>query len=121
MLNINDTRIRAGFLGSDDSLGKTGAFVIGALHVVAIFPPFDTLGGWEHVTVARHDRCPTWEEMCYVKELFWDPETLVWQYHPPLSQYNNFHPFALHLWRKIGFEFPLPPSIFAPRGNSHGQ
>lgn len=67
--------------------------------------------GWEHVSVSLPSRCPTWEEMCYIKNLFWDETDTVIQYHPPKSEYVNAHPYCLHLWRKIGYEFPLPESI----------
>ena len=67
--------------------------------------------GWEHVSVSRRDRCPTWDEMCLVKALFWDEEDCVIQYHPPRSEYVNNHPNCLHLWRPIGVSLPMPPSI----------
>lgn len=29
--------------------------------------------GWEHVSVSiENKRCPSWPEMCVVKDLFWD-------------------------------------------------
>jgi hypothetical protein len=64
---------------------------------------------WEHVSVSLTNRCPNWEEMCYIKSLFWSEEETVIEYHPPKSQYVNCHQNCLHLWRKIGFEIPLPP------------
>lgn len=67
-------------------------------------------GSWEHVSVSRRDRCPTWDEMCQVKDLFWDDEDCVVQYHPPKSSYVNLHPFCLHLWRRVngdGEEVPV--------------
>lgn len=67
--------------------------------------------GWEHVSVSRHDRAPTWDEMCQVKALFWGDDDCVVQYHPPKSEYINNHPYCLHLWRPIGMELPQPPSI----------
>jgi hypothetical protein len=68
--------------------------------------------GWEHVSVSRRDRCPTWDEMCQIKALFWDDEDdCVIQYHPPRSEYVNNHPNCLHLWRPIGVLLPMPPSI----------
>jgi hypothetical protein len=67
--------------------------------------------GWEHVSVSRKDRCPTWEEMCQIKDLFWDDTDCVVQYHPPRSEYVNNHPHCLHLWRQVGCNFPMPPSI----------
>jgi hypothetical protein len=68
-------------------------------------------GGWEHVSMSFCDRCPTWSEMCKVKEIFWNDEECVVQFHPPKSKYVNNHPYCLHLWRKIGAEFEVPPSI----------
>lgn len=70
--------------------------------------------GWEHVSVSitstarQVTRCPTWEEMCYVKSLFWDDEEPVMQLHPPKSMWVNNHPYCLHLWRPIGIAMPLP-------------
>ena len=67
--------------------------------------------GWEHVSVSLNKkRCPTWDEMCTVKMMFWDdPEDIVVQYHPPKRLYVNNHPYCLHLWRFIDFDMPVPP------------
>ena len=58
---------------------------------------------WEHVSVhARRrlqSRIPTWREMCHVKDLFWDPDDLVLQFHPRRADYVNQHEHVLHLWR----------------------
>jgi hypothetical protein len=49
--------------------------------------------------------------MCFVKNLFWDPDECVVQFHPPESEYINNHPNVLHLWRNNRIRFPMPPSI----------
>lgn len=67
--------------------------------------------GWEHVSVSTAARVPIWREMCFVKDLFWEPEDCVVQFHPPASEYVNNHPRCLHLWRHKTLRFPLPPSI----------
>ena len=70
--------------------------------------------GWEHVSVSipSYDRCPTWEEMCFVKDQFWnDPEDVVIQYHPAKKDYVSQHEFCLHLWRKKNQNFETPPSV----------
>lgn len=81
--------------------------------------------GWpppcfEHVSVSVRragnanqsaDRCPTWEEMSFVKDLVWAAEECVIQYHPPRSEYVNCHPHCLHLWRPVGVELPRPPQL----------
>lgn len=66
-------------------------------------------GGWDHVSVSRKDRTPTWEEMTAIKDLLFDPEDCVFQYHPPKSKYVNHHPHCLHLWRSQRERMPMPP------------
>lgn len=73
--------------------------------------------GWEHVSVSLADRCPTWDEMCHVKAVFWQPQECVMQLHPPEDDYVNCHPFCLHLWKPIGEDIPRPPSVMVgPQG-----
>src|SRR5215813_4378868 len=57
--------------------------------------------GWEHVSVSLANRkhVPTWAEMCFVKDLFWEGETGVIQLHPPQSMWVNNVVNCLHLWR----------------------
>ena len=73
-------------------------------------------GGWEHVSVsplnAKRKTCPTWEEMCAVKAMFFGPEERVVEYHPPESEYVNNHSYCLHLWRYTAGDFPHPPTAF---------
>jgi len=70
-------------------------------------------GGWEHVSISLPDRCPTWEEMCWAKNLFWNENETAIQYHPPENdQYVNLHPFCLHIWKPIKQIIPMPPTIF---------
>jgi hypothetical protein len=74
-------------------------------------------GGWEHISVhvsergKQAKRCPTWAEMCYIKDLFFAKDCTVLQYHPAEEDYVNMHPFCLHLWRPVGVEFPKPLKI----------
>lgn len=108
---INRWRARGGELGSDNSYGNNGAFHIpcpetgSTLFVVAS----DGMG-WDHVSVSVVDeeRCPAWEEMCYVKQLFWHEDETVIQYHPAESDYVRCHPWALHMWRPQHAELPKP-------------
>lgn len=81
-----------------------------------------TGAGWEHVSVSlpNKKRCPTWEEMCAIKDLFWDPEEVVVQYHPARSKYVNCHPYVLHLWKPTGRELPAPDSILVGPRMRHG-
>jgi len=104
-------RVRNGLFGSSPKDGNNGGFFVprraGApLKIIAS----DGLG-WEHVSVSLPDRCPTWEEMCRVKALFWDDEDAVMQLHPPRSTWVNNHPYCLHLWRPVEGAIPLPPQF----------
>jgi len=65
--------------------------------------------GWDHVSVSLQNRIPTWQEMCFVKYLFFDPEECVIQYHPPESKYINDTATVLHMWRPHNTEIPMPP------------
>ena len=67
--------------------------------------------GWEHVSVSLQHRTPNWQEMCFVKDLFWSDEECVVQFHPPKSVYVDCHPNCLHLWKPIGATLSMPPSI----------
>ena len=71
-------------------------------------------GGWDHlsVTVADERRCPTWEEMCYVKEQFLGDRAVAMQLHPPAEDNINCHPYCLHIWSPWFERIPLPPKEF---------
>lgn len=64
---------------------------------------------WEHVSVSLPYRCPTWNEMNRVKELFWSDQETVLQFHPRKDQYRNVHPYCLHMWRHKQTNHVLPP------------
>jgi hypothetical protein len=71
--------------------------------------PFDP-PAWEHVSVSLPRRCPTWEEMDFVKNLFFGEDECVIQFHPPRKDWINHHPFCLHLWKPVGVEIIRPPT-----------
>lgn len=107
-------RVRGGRMGSDPSYGNNGAFVISCpatrrkLSIVA-----SDQEGWEHVSVHISNRpndTPTWVEMSFAKELFWQDEEWVVQYHPAKSAYVNCHPGTLHLWKPLNETIPTPPT-----------
>lgn len=113
-------RVKDGPLGSDYSYGDNGYFIIPSIDNSICHPSFFHVIAsdgecWEHLSahirVNGEDRTPTWEEMCFIKGIFWDDEDVVMQLHPKKSEYVNNHPHVLHLWRPIGVEIPTPPSI----------
>lgn len=65
--------------------------------------------GWDHVSVSLPNRCPTWDEMCKIKDLFFDGDECVMQLHPPRSVAVNYHNYCLHLWRPQDQQIPMPP------------
>lgn len=71
---------------------------------------WSTGGGWDHVSVSYPSRTPGWMEMQRAKELFFEDEECVMQLHPKASEYVDFHPHCLHMWRPQGQEIPQPPS-----------
>ena len=107
----NHYRIRKGYLASTEADGNNGVFFI---RVRPGYIPLQVIAsdgeGWEHVSVSRPDRMPTWAEMCRIKAIFWDADDCVIQYHPPESDYVNHHSRCLHLWRPVGVELPRPPA-----------
>jgi len=76
---------------------------------------------WDHISVSLYMtknkkqfsvlRCPTWEEMCFIKNLFFEDEETVVQYHPAASEYVNCHAYCLHLWRPQKATLPIPDKI----------
>jgi hypothetical protein len=101
---LSGGRIREGAYGSDDSWGLCGAFLIQGpcgeqLKIISSNADFPEADGFEHVSVSTRWRCPNWQEMCFVKHLFFREEETVIQFHPQKSEYVNCHPYCLHLWR----------------------
>lgn len=105
---VKDSTGKIENLGTDKSYGNNGLFMFWFNGYEVLCQVSDGLD-WEHVSVTiNRQRTPTWEVMNHVKDLFWDEEDIVIQFHPPKSQYVNRHPFCLHLWRPIGTILPLP-------------
>lgn len=101
----NKFRVRVGPMGSTDSIGNNGCFIIPSDKKPRMFSIIASDGGgWEHVSVHVEDgdkqRTPLWEEMCQVKDIFWDDDDAVIQIHPPRKYYVNVHPHTLHLWKR---------------------
>lgn len=114
---LESGRVTDGPMGSDPSYGSYGAFFVQGpcgeqLKIVASGADEDDemSAGWEHVSVSTRRRPPNWQEMCFVKDLFWLEEECVIQFHPPRSEYVNNHPHCLHLWRPHDNHIRLPPS-----------
>ena len=103
---LKDRRIQKKQLGVD---GMSGWITLKgkSLVFVASFG-----GGWDHVSVSLANRCPTWDEMCEVKDIFFDEHETCVEYHPAKQDYVNVYPYCLHIWRPQDVELPKPPKIF---------
>lgn len=99
-------------LGTSPAGTLYGFFVVRSLAVISSGVPdrHDPSYPWEHVSVSLRNRCPTWEEMSMVKDLFWAPDEGVVQFHPPKAAHINEHPYCLHLWARHGEQLQLPPA-----------
>jgi hypothetical protein len=116
----NRFRIRKTELGTSDAEGNNGAFLIPLdderqmLAIVSDGLEIEAPNQWEHVSVSIRlpngkTETPSWADMCKAKDIFWDKEDLVVQFHPPKSAYVNNHPHVLHLWRAVNYRQPTPP------------
>lgn len=77
------------------------------LHVIA-----SNGGGWDHVSISRDLRTPSWAELEHVKRLFFQDDEVAMQLHVPPKDHVNVHPNCLHLWRPHDVAIPLPPVDF---------
>lgn len=130
-------RVRTGPLASDPEAGNNGAFLI----LVPKHLPTKIKGqaylclisngmGWEHVSVSIYNTkgkngmniMPSWDDMCYIKDTFWEKSECVVQYHPPEEMYVDNHKYCLHLWRPTdGDVMPLPhPALVGLKGFTLG-
>lgn len=114
MRNLHELdRYRKDLFGmkGDETCGRFTVYVENVpFHVVASID-----GEWEHVSVTPRNkkRCPTWDEMCAIKDMFFYDEEEVIQIHPRKSEYVNLHPYCLHMWRPVDGLLKSPPPFHA--------
>lgn len=67
-------------------------------------------GMWEHISVTpkNQKRCPTWDEMCAIKKMFFEPEEECVEFHPKESEYVNHSEYCLHIWRPASGKINSP-------------
>jgi len=138
-------RIKTGAFASKDEHGPVGAFMIPCkdiyfhsnftyeyLQVIAHDGKTDVLGEdaanteWEHVSVTvksqkdeSYSRIPRWEEMAFIKQVFWTEDETVMQLHPSEDNYVNAGEHILHLWRPIKDAIPTPPTdLVGPKSST---
>lgn len=75
--------------------------------------------GWDHVSAhCRSVRkktpvmhTPTWEDMEYLRSLFFEDDETVMQLSVPRTEHINIHNHVLHLWRPLECAIPMPPAV----------
>lgn len=69
-------------------------------------------GGWDHVSVDANGLIPDWNTMCLIKDMFFNENETVIEYHPAKENYVNIAKDCLHLWRPQNQTIPTPPIEF---------
>lgn len=91
--NLEAGRMRDGFFASHPDMGFNGMFhIMGPcgrlLRIITSDGTCETEKyPWEHVSVSTQKHVPNWEEMCFVKNLFWRDDETVIQFHPAKEHY----------------------------------
>lgn len=110
---VEDNRIRHGRMGSPTEFGNNGAFSIPGIppHCRRLNCICSDQEGWDHVSVSLNPdatECPTWDEMIYIRSLFFTDDEWPIQYGPGKRANINTHPGCLHWWRPQNEEVPRP-------------
>lgn len=111
---VKQYSVKHSIFGVEGDLVKNGCFLIPYKNYELFVIASSGDSQWEHVSVSivKAKRPPNWEEMCFIKDLFFTEDETVVQFHPKKSEYVNNHPFALHLWKRSDSEYELPPSLY---------
>ena len=70
----------------------------------------ETKNGWDHVSVRRKDRPPTWHEMQFIAFKFFADNEYAVQYHIPHSKEvpGIVDTYTLHWWHNRDGMMPVP-------------
>ena len=116
-------RITTGNMASSEKDGNKGAFMVPYEKRMIKYDTFlqviaSDILGFEHISVIPVyksgkpiGRKPTWEELDFVKRLFWNEKgipDIVVQFFIPDRLEVKTHPFSLHLYKKIGSIYEIP-------------
>ena len=80
---------------------NTKSYIVKHRGVKLMYIVGENENSWEHVSVSRDDcKTPTWEQMCKVKETFWNDDEVVLQFHSRKDE-GIGKIETLHLWRPV--------------------
>lgn len=77
--------------------GGMGVFLYGPYKRKTVIWSYDH--GWDHVSFDGKLTTPTWEDMCMIKDMSFEPNECVIQFHPSKEEYVNIRQHCLHLWK----------------------
>lgn len=109
---LDDYREPHPFWPQSESAGSFRVYVNGrSFHVLASVDKTGERETWEHISVTPRNqkRCPTWDEMAAIKDMFFYPEEEAVQFHPKHSKYVNQNEYCLHIWRPTSGELLKSP------------
>ena len=102
---------------SDSSLRNIQPYyggIVGEIHIGGWDGTFVCTNnlGWEHVSVCPFAKriTPSWDDMCKVKDIFFEEDEAVIQIHPAKKDYVNNMSNCLHIWKCTYTDMVLPPS-----------
>lgn len=73
----------------------------GGLRVVHSVDLLDDGTFWDHLSVSRPERLPSWDDLVLVKETFIGLEREALQLFPLRSEYMNLCKHCLHIWARL--------------------
>lgn len=92
--------------------GGMGEFTKGNLKGMTVI--WSYASGWDHISIDGKKRLPDWNEMCMLKDMFFEDNECCVQYYPPKSEYVNNAKYCLHIWKPIEKyigKLPIPDSL----------
>lgn len=105
-LRRTDAAVRAYYDGTGDE--TCGVFMVLSPTDGTTMMVVASIGsGWDHVSVSKTEKIPSWEEMEHVKRLFFKDDETAMQIHLPPTDHINVCDTCLHLWRPHA-GLPLP-------------
>ena len=83
----------------NDEHGGYGIFRYGSLRNASVIWGRNEGGKYDHVSISPSGRTPTWEELCKVKDTFFNDDEECYQIFPKKREHVNLDKNCLHIWR----------------------
>jgi hypothetical protein len=100
--NYEIQKIKGLQLGTLEEWGGIGALERKDLPACSVVFCRNESGKYDHVSIAPIDgHTPTWDEMCTLKDLFFNDDEECVQIHPKAGEYVDIKRNCLHLWHRV--------------------